>query len=177
MENKVKYIKILGVSVLVIVALLTVMYIPAIATEDTTSSRLVALKMRGFAFSKGEEGRVRDKVHIHIWMSAERVNKTVWLSFRNGSITVDGVTYIFEEGRGVVGRFRCADKVIFGLIRIKGKAVNGVGEVFNFTLFGRVIIVKQRGAYIVAVGSLRGETQKFFLILEGIIVPVKVGAH
>lgn len=177
MENKSKYIKFLGVSALAIIALLTVMYIPVMATEDATNRRLLALKMRGVAFSRGEEGRVRNRVRIHVWMCAERVNRAIRLHFRNGSITIDGVTYVFKEGRGVIGRFHCADKVIFGLMLLRGEAVNDAGEIFNFTMFGRVIIVKQRSAYIAAVGFLKGETQSFFLLLEGLTVPVRLGVH
>lgn len=174
MERKVLYVKILGVSVLAMIALLTVMYVPVMAREDTVNKRLVALKMRGIAFSRSEDVRVRNRVYIHLWMSAKRVNRTVRLCFRNGSIIIGDVTYVFEEGKGVAGRFHCYKKAIVGLLLLKGRAVNSNGEVFNFTMFGRLILLKRRAAYIVGVGFLRGETQGYFLLVEGLIVPVNL---
>lgn len=172
-------LKILSILVLSVIALMAVMYIPVMANEDAANGRLVALKMRGAAIYRGDERRIRSNVYLHVWMSAERVDRTIRFYIQNGSICIDGIEYMFIEGRGIAGRFhcRCHGRIIAGMILIRGKAISEEGETLNFTMLGRVILWRGRTrAYIVAIGLLKGESQRYSLLLEGLIVPVRVRA-
>ena len=167
---KSRYIKI-GSAALVVVAVFIVLTLHSTATaQEFQWGKSLVWRARGFVLTRDENITSRQSVLIGMRFEAQLVNRTIRLHVVNGTIKIGDVKYTVTEGVGGIGRIHRVDGYVVGLMVVRGTAVNEYGEQLTFKMFGRVIYAQDKhAAYTSMVGFIRGESEKYFLILEGLI--------